>query len=148
MRGEYDVRREWHGPSYDMLMSATDQRGDPAHPARWPHGVPSGLRPSLIDMLPVAARVLPVTQEVPHGEERSREEEFDLGVAQSSDLGRAHRQWGLAPVGTAPWHYQDRRVSGRRYRPTDNEMEKDGPQEAPPRGGWQADIPMSRYLSF
>jgi hypothetical protein len=44
--------------------------------------------------------------------------------------------------------FKDRRFYGRRYRNTDNIEEVFGSHEPPPIGGWQADVPIERYLEF
>jgi hypothetical protein len=135
-RGSYDHTKEWHGPSYQMLMSDQRQEGDPG---KVPPGLPPGYRRpmSVMDLIVAGApRVLPVSQAITHGPEQSRGAEFDEAVQAAADLGALHFALG----------FRDRRYEGGRHRPTDN-VEDLTPQE-PPQRGWQADVPFERYLSY
>jgi hypothetical protein len=127
--------RDWHyahqeipRPTYQMIMSNQMHEDEPRHP----HGVPPGLRPSLIEILAGAPRVLPVSQEVEHGPEQSRSEEFQRGFQQASDLGRMHAFAGLgSEPGLRPWVYRSRRGEPKPCRVK----------------GWQVDVPLDRYWS-
>jgi hypothetical protein len=122
------------------VESEKDQTADPLYP---PHGVPPGLRPSLIEIIAGAPRVLPVTQAIGHGSEESRAEAFIQGIRQANDLGSMHASFGLGEEkGLGPWHYRERRREGRRHRPTwDGDEVPQEPYEIEP-------VDPSRYGSF
>jgi hypothetical protein len=111
------VRREVHGPTYQMVPSDQHHAGDPQQQLalREPRGYQ---RPqSVLDLIIAGApRVLAVSQEVGHGPEQSRTGEFEQAIA---DLGALHYALG----------FRDRRFEGRRYRSTDNIEDLFGPQK-------------------
>jgi hypothetical protein len=142
-RDGYYSRGELPGPTYEIRESTQTQEGDPYNR---PYGVlPEFDRPSLVDLLPAAPRTLPVSQDVEHGPEQDRDEAFWLGIRQASDLGTMHRITGLGPdTGLRPWVFRDRRVSGRRHRPTFN-----GDDEASipyPPAPAPADLPFEKFI--
>jgi hypothetical protein len=142
-RDWYYSRREVPGPTYQMEPPGVygDRHAGEPHP----HGVPPEYdRPPLIDLLPSAPRTLAVSQEVEHGQE-SRDEEFWRSIQQAADLGRMHKRYGLSPeVALGPWVYRDRRISGRRHRPTFNGDDEAGiPYPPAPHG---SEIPYEKYL--
>src|SRR5262249_48651681 len=113
------------GPTYEIQESEQRHAGQPP-----PHGVPVPYDcPSLIDLLPAAPRALPVSQDIEHGSEESRDAAFWLGIQQAADMGEMHRTFGLGRIGVRPWIWRDRRISGRRYRETNNVEDLLGPQE-------------------
>jgi len=134
-------RREVHGPSYEVVESEGRHQGEPR-----PHGVPPDYdRPSLIDLLPAAPRALSVSQDVERGPQEDRDDAFWLGVEQAGDLGELHAFAGLGPeVGLRPWVFRDRRIAGRRHRPTfDGDDEASIPYDTK---GWQADLPLEKFV--
>src|SRR5215469_16913263 len=114
-RDAHYSRQEVPGPTYELVMSDQHHEGEPR-----PHGVPPDFdRPSLVDLLPSAPRTLSVSQRVEHGPQEDRDEAFWLGVEQAGDLGELHAFAGLGPeTGLRPWVFRDRRIAGRRHRPT------------------------------
>lgn len=134
-RSAPDPRREYHGPTYQMVTHLQQQTGDPLKP----HGVPPGyehpqrLGPDVLD--PGGPRILPVGQEIQHGPQQSRAAEFDAATQEAVDLATWH-----ATVG-----FYDRRFEGRRYR--SGHLYEDR-REPPPRGGWQRDVPFHRYETY
>jgi hypothetical protein len=145
-RDGYYSRREVPGATYQIDPPRPDDDRHAGDPMRRPHGVPSEYdRPSMVDLLPAGPRALPLTQDIEAGPDESREEEFWRGIQQAADLGTMHRITGLGPdTGLRPWVFRDRRVSGRRHRPTFNGDDEAGipyrPATAP------ADIPPERFL--
>jgi hypothetical protein len=135
-RDNYYTRREVMGADYLIRPSLTTQEGDPQN---HPHGVPPGYQhPQRLSgwaLDPDGPRILPVTQEAQHGDARNRMNEFEQAVA---ELGALHRILGF-------W---DRRFEGRRYRPTNNDADLEGPQKPHDVKAWQADVPLERYLSY
>jgi hypothetical protein len=111
-RDQAQVRKETHGPTYELLASDQKQTGEPR-----PHGVPAEYgRPSLVEILAGAPRALPVSRALEHGPEESRSEAFDEGRQRVRDLGAMHYTYGLGPgAGLDPWIYQPRK---KRYRPS------------------------------
>jgi hypothetical protein len=135
-RVEPTATNEWHGATYQMVLSDQQQAGDPLSP----HGVPPGyehpqpLGPDVLD--PGGPRILPVSQEVQHGPELSRSAEFDAAMREAAELGAYHASIG----------FYDRRFEGRRHRA--GYLYED-PEPAPPRGGWQRDYnTMERLNGF
>jgi hypothetical protein len=103
-------------------------------------------RPSVIDLLPAAPRVLPVSQEIERGPEEDRGEMFWRGIQQSMDVGRMHGMCGIGPEKALdPWIYRDRRLSGRRHRPGWEDDE--GPQEPYTPSFHGADFPPESYVT-
>jgi hypothetical protein len=140
-RDGYYSRREAPGATYQIEQSEQRQGGEPR-----PHGVPPEFdRPSLVDLLPAAPRTLSVSQDIEHGLEQGRDESFWLGVEQAGDLGELHAFAGLGPeVGLRPWVFRDRRIAGRRHRPTfDGDDEASIPYDTK---GWQADLPLEKFV--
>jgi hypothetical protein len=133
---DYFTRREVHGPAYSMVISDQRQEGDPEQQLalREP---PRYRRPmSVMDLVVAGApRVLPVSQNLTHGPERDRDEEFWQGMQAAADLGHFHSAIG----------FHDRRWEGRRHR---SGYMYEEPQQPPQRGGLQADIPFERYLGY
>jgi hypothetical protein len=83
-------RQEFHGARYKLDMSDVDQREDPAWLLAW--GAPE---------------TLPVGQEIQHGPERSRSDEFLVGTRDAVDSSDA--SW---------WRDLFAGRRSRRYRPT------------------------------
>jgi hypothetical protein len=127
-RGEYDATKEWKGAGHRMAQSEQKQTGDPQQIAlREPPGYQHPR--SVMDLIVAAApRALPVSQEIEHGPDQSQSRSLEFEEAWQDAIG-----------------YYDRRPEGRRYR---NTYLGAGPQEPPPRGGWQADVPFERYLEI
>lgn len=138
-RGIPDVRNEYHGGTHQLRRHEQTQRGDPLKP----HGVPPGyehpqpLGRSVLD--PGGPRILPVSQQVQHGPQQSPEEAFEREAREAAAGMHDFYSW----IG-----FKDRRAFGRRYRATNNIEDLDGPQQPPPRGGWQRDVPFERYMEF
>jgi hypothetical protein len=124
---ESAARHEVHGAVYAVTPLSGEDRhaGDPT-----PHGVPPEYAHPL-DLASLiiegAPRALPVTQEIEHGQQRSRAEEFDDAAIEAAELGAWHATLG----------YYDRRYEGRRHR---SGFRYQAPQEPPTRGGWQRDV--------
>jgi hypothetical protein len=103
-------RTEWHGSPLRMVMHEPKQTGV----TRSPHGVPPGyehplpLGPDVLE--PGGPRILPVSQKIEYGPEKSREEEFERAVG-------AGLNYMASYFGDAI--FKDRRLEGRRYRETD-----------------------------
>lgn len=120
-RDAAQVRKEVTGPTYQMVLSDQRQEAEP-------HGVPPGyehpldLRGFIIAGGP---RVLPVSQEIEHGPQPSRSEEFEQAMQTVANLGALHRAIG----------FKDRRFYGRRYRPTDDIEELEGHRSRISKGG-------------
>jgi hypothetical protein len=86
---------------------------------------------------PGGPRILPVTQQVQHGPQQSREDEFEQAIRE-----------GVADMATyyGTFIFRDRRLEGPRYRQTSNVSELvDGPQQPYPKTPHGADIPLDRY---
>jgi hypothetical protein len=134
MRGD-DVRREWHGGTHQLVMHEQTHEGDPLKPHDVPPGYehPQPLGPDVLD--PGGARILPVSQDVQHGPERSRSAEFGAARQEVANLAAWH----------ASINFFDRRYEGRRHRSGHLYEE---PREPPTRGGWQHDVPFHRYETF
>jgi hypothetical protein len=134
-RDAAQVRKEVHGPSYQMVPSDQVQKGDPQ---RHPHGVPPEYdRPSMVDIIAGAPRALPISQRIQHGSDESRVEAFqqdlDEALGQVYDLAVFHREVGLgSDVGLRPWVYRERRGETRPARVS----------------GWQREIDPARFLSY
>jgi hypothetical protein len=135
------VRKEVHGPTYQMLDSDQRQTGDPVYAQvrqialREPFGFQ---HPQPLDegtLQPGGPRTLPVSGQITHGPSGRRLSAFEREVIA---LGALHGLLG----------YRDRRFSGRRYRPTDNVQDRDGPQVPPNSQGWQRDLPAERYAGY
>src|SRR5262249_42557374 len=124
------VSREVMGPTYELLMSNQRQAGDPHQQLALreldPYQHPQHLGGDVLDA--GGPRVWPTSGRVSYGDERNRGEEFDQAVQEAAALGSLHRILG----------FQDRRFSGRRYRPTDNVEELLGPQSPYDTKGWQS----------
>jgi hypothetical protein len=136
-----DVSHEVLGASYEFVMSEGRHAGDPIKrpqgvPAAWAH--PQRLGPDVLQ--PGGPRILPVSQEVEHRPEQSREEAFWAWALRQDGATLAEFYGDLG--------FRDRRVSGRRYRGTENVDELFAPQESNRVKGWQRDLPLSRYLQY
>jgi hypothetical protein len=109
------VRREVMGPAYELVMSNQRQAGEPQQIALRepdPYRHPRPLSGWVLD--PGGPRIMPASQEIAHGDERNREEEFDQAVQQAAELGALHAVLG----------FRDRRFYPKPARV----------------GGWQADV--------
>jgi hypothetical protein len=130
-RGQYDHRNEIHGATYTITpMDSYRHAGDPMvlEPPGYQH--PQRLGRDVLD--PVGPRILPVSQAVPHGVEPSREDEFERAIREGAFyLAQYHARVG----------WRDRRMYGRRYRPTDNLADlTDTPQRPYDTKRFQADV--------
>jgi hypothetical protein len=153
-----DHRREWHGATYSISPSDHDRHGGdplaqvvrnepPGYTNRqaierwcraWSDEHPQRLGRDVLD--PGGPRILPVSQAVPNGPERSREEEFEQALRE--DAGALHTFHSLNV-------FNDRRVEGRRHRPTDFVEDLLGSAQVPyDNRGFQRDIPLDRYYTM
>jgi hypothetical protein len=125
-RDGYDARREVHGATHEILPSLQRQEGDASYGQ---HGVPEEFdRPSMVDLLPSAPRMLPVSQDVEHGPAEDRDAAFWLAIQQAHDLGAMHGACGLGlEVALGPSVFRDRRFWGRRHRPGFDDAEASQP---------------------
>jgi hypothetical protein len=144
-RDQEYVRKEWHGATLKMGMSDQRQEGDPSKDL--PDVPPDhGLRPRILAGAP---RALPVSQRISHGPEQSREEAFTEGTDLSDEQMRGGRS-KQAAHNLAKYYgqlgFRDRRLEGRRYRPTDFISELDGPQAPYPPADAPGDMPIERFV--
>jgi hypothetical protein len=115
------------------MYSITPLTGEDRHAGdKTPHGVPPGYEhPMNLSSLIIegAPRILPVTQEIEHGPEQSRNAAFAQGTAEEFLV--------LHCLHTG---FRDRRLEGRRYRGTDNVSDLEGRQVPYDIAGWQRDV--------
>jgi hypothetical protein len=141
-RDAAQARKEWHGGTYGIeVWSDGRHDGEPQQrqlalrePAGYQH--PQHMGNDVID--PGGPRILPVSQKVTHRPQQSRQEGFSDAALRSIavDVHAFHSEM----------NFRDRRIEGRRYRPTNNVDDLFGPQEPYDIKGWQRDVPAHRYL--
>ena len=136
-----DHKREFHGGVYRITPSDRDRHAGDPQVLAW--GAPGYRHPQPLDrdvLDPGGPRVLPVSQQVQHGSERSREEEFEQALRQDAAALHAFHSLNV---------FNDRRVEGRRYRETDFVEDILGSANIPYNNrGWQRDaVPFDRYQS-
>jgi hypothetical protein len=86
---------------------------------------------------PGGPRVMPVSQKIQHGPEQSRSEAFELDRQTAAAV--LYTAYGLLG-------WRDRRIEGRRHRPTDLIAELDGPQEPYPQALPPAEMPIEKFI--
>jgi hypothetical protein len=132
-RGRSDHRKEFHGATYKITPSDRHRHaGDPQvllwQPPGYEH--PQRLGPDVLG--PGGPRVLSVSQQIEHGPERSREEEFEQALREDAAALHTFHSTNLL---------NDRRREGRRYRETDYVQDLLGTAQVPYQTKvWQADV--------
>jgi hypothetical protein len=145
-----DHRNEFHGGVYRITPPDRDRHaGDPLAQVvlneppgytnrqaierwcrAWSDEHPQRLGRDVLD--PCGPRILPVLQQVEHGPQRSREEEFEQALRE--DAAALHTFHSLNLL-------NDRRIEGRRHRPTDFLEDLLGTAKVPyETKRWQADV--------